>query len=424
MQLETPDDTPAPPQSALRERLGTAALALLLVPGAAAAADSGAKTQIDYTTLLYGEQGRAQVVEPILRATRLFSDGQLLSLQLGFDSITGASPSGALPSGRVQTQTSPSGHVTTVPAGEIPTTSFVDRRTGLDGEWQKPFGQRFTSTIGVHASTEKDYDSLGVNGKLSVDLMQHLFTVTVGAGYSDDSVSPVGGTPAGLSDGTVVTHGANAKRVSSALLGVSRVLSRRWLVGVDVTRFEENGYLTEPYKVLSLVDQVTGSPLDQVTDKRPSTRSRTSVLFSSVYHLTDDVVYGTYRYYTDSWKVRSNTLDFSYRHDLDENRYFEPHVRLYKQTAADFFTVGLVVGQPLPEFATSDYRLGPLTTFTLGATYAFHFDPVPGQLKLRVDYIRQQGDGSPANAVGVQRNFDLAPTVNTVSAVVGYSFKF
>ncbi len=423
MQLETPG-TSAGTTSALRERLGKAALALLLVPASAGAADSGAKTQIDYTTLLYGEQGRAQVVEPILRATRLFSDGQSFSLQLGFDSITGASPSGALPSGSFQSRTSPSGRVTTLKAGEIPTTSFSDRRTGLDAEWQKPFGGRFTTTIGAHASTEKDYDSLGVNGKVSVDLMQHLLTVSVGAGYSDDSVSPVGGTPLGLSDGSVVTHGANAKRVSSALLGISRVLSRRWLVGIDVTRFEEKGYLTEPYKVISLVDQVTGFPLDQVTDKRPSTRSRTSVLFSSVYHLTDDVVYASYRYYTDSWKVRSTTSEVSYRHDLDESRYFEPHARFYQQNAASFFTPGLVLGQDLPQFATADQRLGRLTTYTIGATYAFPLFDLPGLWTVRADYIRQEGVGNPPSAVGVQQNFNLAPAVNTTSLVVGYSFKF
>ena len=100
-------------------------------------------------------------------------------------------------------------------------------------------------------------------------------------------------------------------------------------------------------------------------------------------------------------------------------------MRLYRQSAADFFSVGLVDGAPLPPFATSDYRLGELTTLTLGATVAFRFGDFDGGLwTLRTEYILQAGNSSPPGAVGVQRTFDLAPPINTVTAVVGYSFNF
>jgi hypothetical protein len=410
--------------AAFRDRLSTAALALLLVPTAAAAADSSPANQLDYTGLYYGEQGRVEVFEPIVRAMRLFPDGQSLSAQLGIDVITGASPSGALPSGSVQTTTTASGHVRTVAAGQIPLTKFQDHRAGLDGEWKRPLGRFFASTLGVHASREKDYQSLGVNGKVSVDLLQRLVTVTVGGDVNDDSVFPVGGTPIGLSDGSQVSKAANSKRVTTLLLGASRILTRRWMVSLDGSRTYENGYLTEPYKVLSLMDPVTGDPVGQLTDKRPSTRSRTSLLASSVYHLANDVVYTSYRYYWDTWSVRSNTIELSYRHDWGNDWYVEPHVRFYRQTAASFFTIGLVDGAPLPEFATSDYRLGPLTTMTIGSTVSFHIGDSPRPWTLRLDYIRQAGDSSPPNAIGVQRQFDLAPPINTVTAVVGYSLNF
>jgi Protein of unknown function (DUF3570) len=415
----------SPPPSPLRERLSKAALALLLMP-AAAMADSTPANQVDYTALYYGEQGRTEVFEPVVRATRLFGDGQSLSAQLAIDVITGASPSGALPSGSVQTITSASGRVITVPAGEIPTTRFQDHRFGLDGEWHKPWGRLFSSTFGLHASREKDYQSFGVNGKISADLLEHTFTVTAGGGYSDDSVFPVGGTPIGLSDGTEVTNGKNPKHVSSLLFGLSHVLTRRWMMSLDGTRTVENGYLTEPYKVISLVDPFTGIPDGQLTDKRPSTRTRTSALLSSVYHLKNDIAYTSYRYYWDSWGIRSNTLDLRYRHDLEEDDwYLEPHIRLYRQSKADFFTVGLSGFLAPPDFATSDYRLGKLTTLTLGTTFAFRLGwSHPALWTLRAEYIRQFGDSSPPDAIGVQRTFDLSPPINTFTAVIGYSFNF
>src|SRR4029077_14787658 len=140
--------------------------------------------------------------------------------------------------------------------------------------------------------------------------------ITAGGGFSHDDVFPVGGTPAGLSDGTIIFRGNNPKKVSNLLLGVSRILSRRWMVSVNGTRTFENGYLTEPYKLVSIMNASTGVPIAELTDKRPSTRDRSSVLFSSVYHLSDDVLYTSYRYYWDSWAIRSHTLDVKYRHDF------------------------------------------------------------------------------------------------------------
>lgn len=416
MQLESPK------RPSLRDALHTAALALLLVPGAAKAED--AKDRVDFTSLLYGEQSRTQVIEPIIRFTHLWPDGQSVSTQLGIDVITGASPTGALPSGVVQTRTSASGRVLTSPAGQIPVAPFRDRRVSLDSEWQKPFARFFTSTAGGHFSREKDYQSLGVSGKLSTDLMHRLLTVTVGGGVSHDTVFPVGGTPAGLSDATIVHTGSNAKNVSNVLLGASRILSRRWMVGVTGTRTFESGYLTEPYKVISLMNRVTGTPMGDLTDKRPSTRDRSSLLFSSVYHLTDDVFYANYRYYWDTWSVRSHTIDLKYRRQIDPDTYLEPLFRYYTQTAASFYTVGLTQGAPLPDYATSDYRLGVLNTVTLGATFGFHPEDSPGEWTLRAQYMRQSGDSSPPNAIGMQRRFDLAPPINIYAVVLGYSFGY
>jgi hypothetical protein len=408
--------------SPLREMLHTAALGLLLVPATAKAGDP--TDRVDVTSLLYGEVGRTQVVEPVVRFTHLWADGQSVSAQLGIDVITGASPTGALPSGVVQTRTSASGHVITSPAGAIPMAPFHDSRVAFDAEWQKPFARIFTSTAGGHFSREKDYQSIGLNGKLSTDLMNRLVTITIGGGINHDSVFPVGGTPIGLSDGTIVHSGGNSKEVKNILLGGSRILTRRWMMSVNGSQTFESGYLTEPYKVISLMNAVTGAPMGELTDKRPSTRNRSSVLLSSVYHLNDDILSTSYRYYWDTWSVRSHTIDFKYRHDFDADTYLEPLVRYYTQTAANFFTVGLQQGAPLPDFATSDYRLGRLQTITFGATYGTRFEEVPGSWTVRAQYMRQFGDSSPPNVIGIQRKFDLAPPVNIVAFVVGYSFDY
>jgi hypothetical protein len=372
------------------------------------------------------------VVEPTARVTRLFANGQSLSAQLGIDVITGASPSGAMPAGRIQTTTTPSGNLKTLPAGQIPTAAFSDKRFALDAEWQAPLGGVFGSTFGGHYSKEKDYRSLGATAQVSADVFRKLTQVTVGAGFNRDEVFPVGGTTAGLAgESEIVSTSPQAKRVASALVGINQVLTRRWMLGVNVSRMRESGYLTEPYKVVSLIDPATGQTSGALTEKRPDTRQRTDVLGSSVYHLSRDVFYSSYRYYWDDWGVRSHTADFKYRRELGDaaglhlaETFLQPHVRWYSQSAARFFRYGLIDRAALPEFATSDYRLGALRTLTLGATFGFRPFEWPGEWTLRGEYLRQWGDGHPAGAVGLQRGYDLFPAVDIGTLLVGYSIAF
>jgi len=440
MQLNTPPSaaTPAlpsassPRSSALRRRLSAAACVLLAsgLP-AAARADGGAVTQLDTSFLLYGEQARAKVAEPVVRISRLYSNGQALSAQLALDVISGASPSGALPSGvistEVQTRTTASGNVETIPPAspdQIPTTTFKDTRVAFDADWTKPLGH-FTTTLGGHVSHEKDYQSLGGNAKFSIDMMQRLTTITIGGGYNHDQVDPVGGTPVGLTDGsTLLTSDPNTKEVANALVGVSRVLTRRWLVGVAATRSWERGYLTEPYKVLSILDPTSGLTVGQLTEKRPTTRTRGDIQASSVYHLSRDVLYASYRYYRDDWSLKSHTIDAKYRHELGGETYLEPHLRYYTQSAADFYHTALIQGDPVPEYATADYRVGILQTGTIGATLGFRLSGQSGEWTLRGEYVGQFGESYPNDVTGVQQDFNLFHPLNIGTFVAAYSIRF
>jgi hypothetical protein len=303
-------------------------------------------------------------------------------------------------------------------------TQFSDRRFALEGGWQQPL-KMFNFSLGGHISHEKDYQSLGVNGGLSVDLNHKLTTLSVAAGYNNDEVSPVGGTSVGLSPPRTLTGvSSNPKHVTSWVFGASQVMSKRWLVGLSASLTSENGYLTDPYKVLSVVDSRTGVPLSQLTERRPDTRNRRSVQANSVYHFTSNILYLSYRHYWDDWGVSSETLDGKYRIPTGDSSYFEPHLRIYTQTAADFYRFGLVKGQPLPAYASTDYRLNALQSFTLGATYGFR----PGgrtatsEWTVRAEYIGQFGDSYPSEAVGVQQRFDLFPRVNVLSLVLSYKF--
>ncbi len=420
-------DPPGRPKS-IRGRLGAAACALLASGSAAPghAADTGATNQLDLETLLYGEARRVDVFEPTGRFTRSYADGESLFGQVGVDVITGASPTGEVPSGTSQTITTASGHLKQTSPSQIPTSQFSDVRFAIDGGWTRPFWL-LTPTLDLHFSREKDYQSLGVTGTVAIDLPDHLTTFTAGGGYNGDDVFPVGGVTDGLVSPTrtgVPRPNNKTKWVASGLVGVSRVLTRRWLVGLTGSYTSEQGYLTEPYKLLSVIDGTSGMPVSSLTEKRPSSRTRTSILASSVYDFDRDVLYLTYRYYWDDWNVHSHTIDAKYRYELGGDTFLEPHIRFYDQSAASFFRYGLIDTEPLPNFATSDYRLGNLKSLTLGATLGFRLSGIKGEWSVRAEYLGQFADSHPSGVVGIERQYDLYPTLNIGSLLLGYSIQF
>jgi hypothetical protein len=430
--------SPEPVRGRLR-----AAVCVLLASGVPAVARADGVTQVDSAILLYGERSRADVVEPTVRVTRTLANGQAFSAQFGYDVITGASPTGAVPSGQVQTTTSASGTQTTVAAGAVPVTEFRDRRYAFDADWRRPLAGTLASTLAGHYSREKDYESVGGSLKLALEADQRLFTITAGVGYDHDGVFPVGGTPLGLTDGSGAKDPARQpKQVVSGLVGIARVISRRWLVSLTGTHAAESGYLTEPYKVVSEIDTTAGEAVGHLTELRPDSRRRNDVLATSVSSFGGDVLHLSYRYYWDDWDLASHTVDFKYRHDVGARTWLQPHLRYYTQSPANFYTTGLVAGAPLPAYATSDYRLGPLRTMTAGATLGFQVAGAPGEWSVRTEYIRQTlagpheeggeephpGDDDartgPAAQAATSAFALRVPALDILSLVVAYSLRF
>jgi hypothetical protein len=218
-------------------------------------------------------------------------------------------------------------------------------------------------------------------------------------------------------------------------------VSRRWLLTLTGTRARESGYLTEPYKVVSTIDTTAGESVGQLTEKRPDARTRTSLLAGSVVAIGGDVLHLSYRYYWDDWSLDSHTVDLLYRHDTSDHTWIQPHVRYYAQNPASFYTTGLVAGAPLPEFASSDYRLGPLRTITAGMTFGFTVAASAGEWSIRPEYIRQSlktahgeggGEGEPEDNGKLPHTTAAAtgaytaplPPLDILSLVVAYSRHF
>jgi len=373
----------------LRASLAAATCSLLgASPAAKVHAEEATPWIIDTAALYYGEQdGRVQDLSANILANKEFRDGQFLNLSLAIDTLTGATPNGAATAANTaQTFTTPSGNSSyTIQAGDLPLDdTFHDTRVALGVNWQQPVDDVSTVNIGTTLSKEFDYQHLGVNASFSRDFFHRNTTLTAGLAFASDSIDPEGGAPIPLApmlgiDDDASKRGDDSKEIIDLLIGVTQVINRRMLVQFNYTYSDASGYLNDPYKIVSVLD-AAGEPVLvngpgtapshlYYYESRPDSRSKHSVFAKTKYRFNNSTLSASYRYMTDDWEIDSHTFDFRYRWDVNRYNYIEPHFRFYTQSAADFYSLALNDADPMPQYASADYRLGEFDGITIGAKY-------------------------------------------------------
>ncbi|MDH3590652.1 MAG: DUF3570 domain-containing protein [Planctomycetota bacterium] len=383
----------------------------------------------------YDESDRVTDVSLSGQARRLWINGKSLILRLTVDTLTGASASGAAPATAPQTFTTPSAAASyqTV-AGETPLDpTFLDTRVAVSANFIRPIGRNQRIDVGLSASNEYDYLHLGANASWMRDFNDRNTTLTIGTSIAADSVDPVGGAPVPLADmlpaGDLSNKlGDDDKTIADLLVGVTQVFGKRTIGQFNYSFSRASGYLTDPYKILSVVDPITGDPAPGpgglnrfVFESRPEDRTKHG-LYAGMKRAVAarGVLDVSYRFATDDWNVDSHTLDLRYRFGLGAG-YLQPHVRYYMQSEAEFYSRVLFDGAPLPRFATADYRLGDLDSFTVGAKYGRPLSK-GREWSLRLEYYRQSGSVPGDVRVGSLAGADLFPDVEASIVQAGFRF--
>jgi Protein of unknown function (DUF3570) len=200
---------------------------------------------------------------------------------------------------------------------------------------------------------------------------------------------------------------------------VSQVLDRNTVLRFNYAYSRSSGYLTDPYKILSLVDAVTGQTLSRTPaagrrgpsgvylyESRPDSHVKQSVYGELKRNFGGKVLNLSYRYATDDWNITSHTAEARLRWPMGSG-YLEPHLRWYTQSAAEFYRTSLIGGQPLPQYASSDSRLGNFDGLTTGLKYGRLLNN-GAEWNVRLEYYQQSGK--------------VPASLNAVIAQVGYRF--
>ncbi len=436
MQLKNQASICAPLAAATCSLLGTA-------PQVAVAADEDDKWQSEAALLYYDEDDdRVEDVSLNFTTSKLFSDDRQLTIGFQFDSLTGATPNGAPRNSVAQTFTQPSGNGTfNVLPGELPLDStFKDTRIALQASWSQPVTDTSDFSFGFSVSDEYDYTHLGANAGYSWDLNQNNTTINTGLAFAFDEMDPEGGAPIpgsamlGVNDDSN-KRGDDDKTVLDFLVGVTQIINRESLFQANYSLSYSDGYLNDPYKLVSVVDSMDGTPTLgppntsglYLYESRPDDRLKQSLYFQyKSFVFNRDTFDISYRFMSDDWDIDSSTIDFRYRWNINHRWYLEPHIRWYTQSEADFFATHLVDTQMVPSEFSADYRLGEFDATTVGAKVS-RLMGNGSRISVRLEYYSQDGDdstGLAASTPGALSTFELFPDMDAIIAQVSYEFSF
>lgn len=406
-------------------------------------------TEVDSAILLYSEIDRVSLAEMAVSAKHDFGNERVGSLKLVYDSLTGSSANGATSANFSQTFTSPSGSETyTTAPGETPLDgSFKDTRSAIDASYSFPLSRLTKAVIGSHFSTEMDYTSIGVNSSISRDFNKRNTTLSLGVAFSHDIINPQGGRPDPLTtmidqqdddddDDDLLLYGSSkdddddeipnrlpghgTKNAADIILSLTQVIDRNTISRLNYSYGRVSGYQNDPYKFVSLVYP---DSINYLYESRQDLRNKHALFGEFKRNISGDVLTASYRFMKDDWGIKSHTIDMRYRWKKTEKSYFQPHVRWYNQSAADHFIPYLTTDEPMPEYASSDYRLSDMTAVTYGLKYGRTLSS--GRVfSVRLEHYKKLKNKSPPDVPEAMSGLDLYPSVDAIILQASFSLGF
>lgn len=211
--------------------------------------------------------------------------------------------------------------------------------------------------VSVSSSKENDYlaDTFGLN--VSHDLFGGLTTVNMGYSQGQDQVQRVN-----------TTFVADINRYNYRF-GISQVLTRSLLLGVNYEGIAEEGYLKNPYRAARYLGAT-------IPESYPGTRDSQAIAvriikgFSSDSHAAASSVRAEYRYFRDNWDIHSDTLSLAYHRYFGDRVLGEVRYRYYQQNAASFYSDNFTT---LTTYRARDKELSTFHSHSLGAKVTWYF---------------------------------------------------
>ena len=266
----------------------------------------------------------------------------------------------------------------------------------------KYFVHDYALSVNGSTSHEKDYVSNSGGFNIQRDFNNKNTSLNFGFNYTDDVINPSNRRDEFFS-----------KTSSQYLLGLTQILTKKTIWQGNFSMAVENGYLTDPYKMVYVQNEGI------LYDKRPDERYRWSFFNKFIHYIasSEAALHFDYRYTIDSWQIDSHMFQLTLYQSIMNGWQLVPNIRYYSQSASYFYQpfFDTVYGQ---NAYSSDYRLAQYGAVSGGLRLIKNFD---SNLKFDIgfDYYSRQSDlalnGNNQNAFS-----DFSYTLTTAS--ISYRF--
>jgi hypothetical protein len=220
-------------------------------------------------------------------------------------------------------------------------------------------------TLATSHSAEPDY----VANAASIDVSQETFggmtTVNLGFTRGVDDVGKRG--VAGYIDRA--THWQYR-------LGVTQILTPKWLMSANFEAVADDGYLGNVYRSA----RVFGAA---VPERDPRTRTSRAVKLRATGDLgSRDAMHADYRYFWDTWAIKAHTLEGGYSRYFGDRWLGDAFVRVYTQSHALFYSDN---ASSQTTYVSRNRQLSSFNSVSLGTKVAYTWKQVPGQYEIKAN---------------------------------------
>lgn len=282
------------------------------------------------------------------------------------DSIAGATPTGEKPQ---------------TPGDAVPLAHMEDERKAWSVDLNRQF-RRVSVSGGFAVSRESDYVSKGWSLNTVTDFNQKNTNLLVGYGRTDDTIKEpkLGWTM------------DREKTGNDFIVGVTQLIDANTAVTANLSYGQSDGFMSDPYKIVSthLLDVDPGTYYTP-PENRPREKNKTTLFLglNRNFEQVNGALDLSYRFYRDSFGITSHLVDLKWIQPIGERFILEPSIRVYRQSAADFYyydldAAGIVTsyepllgetGTGIAPFYSSDYRLSEMATLDLGLKATWKIKP-------------------------------------------------
>ena len=219
-------------------------------------------------------------------------------------------------------------------------------------------------TLSASRSKEPDYIARAVSLDLSQETFGGMTTVALGFTRASDEV---GQRDRGFFD---------SARHWRYRVGVTQILTPRWLASLNFEAVSDEGFLGNPYRSA----RVFGAA---VPERNPRTRSSRAVKFRAVGDVGNGLaVRGDYRYFWDNWEIKAHTFELGAARRFGDRWLVDGYGRYTSQDKALFYFDN-AASETL--YVSRNRLLSTYDTIGLGAKASWMWMRQPGRYEVRVN---------------------------------------